>query len=220
MRLKISTLLILLVGIVMTSSAQSWTCSEITDNIKTFNDVKTGNKKWAEKLKSFFPLNKDNEIELVYVLKCSDSISRPELIALAEGWVKTVFTNATEQIQASNADKLICVGELGQVAFDQKFIGATRIMAPLEIMILYKDDRIRLSLLTRNFRMAYANIGQIESGNINIGSCFPFNKDSKHKEAYSIAYINTLSKLLNLSHGCLQYFNKHVTDTSEELPEW
>lgn len=200
-------------------SAQTWTCEKIASDIEFFNNAKSGNNKWAQAIKTAFPLNQNDQIELNYVLCCSDTLSRTELIALTEGWLGVVFTNAKDQIQESNENKTLCVGELGQVAFEQKFIGATRIMAPLEISVLYKDNRVRLTLLTRNYRMAYANVGTLESGTMIISSTFPFQK-SKHKSAYAMAYINTISKLLNLADGYLNYLNKNTAVVDETIPEW
>lgn len=202
-------------------SAQTWTCDKISSDIDFFNSLKKfSNNKWAENLKPYFPLNDDNIIELNYILYCTDSLPRTDLVAMTEGWLGTVFANPREQIQESNEYRIICVGDLGQVAYDQKFIGATIVKAPIEIIVLYKDNRVRLSLLTRNYRMGYANIGQVESGTIDIGSTFPFNKSSKHKGAYSMAYINTISKLLLLADGYLMYLNRHSADSNKSVPDW
>ncbi len=201
--------------------AQTWQCDSLGKSIKIFNSLsEKNNNKWAMSLKQIFPLNKDNEIEITYILTCSDSIPRMELVALTEGWLATVFTTPTNLIEVSNQDQLVCKGDLGQVAFDQKFIGATRILAPLEIRVLYKDNRVRLSLFTKNYRMAYANIGQLESGVISISETYPFNEKSKHKGAYSMAFINTISKLLNLANGYVSYLNKHSEDSKIDIPEW
>jgi hypothetical protein len=204
-----------------TLSAQEWSCDSISKSIAIFNSFSSeGNKKWAEHLTHYFSLNRDGEIELNYVLNCTDSIERIELVALSEGWLGTVFSNPKSLIQVSNKDQLVCRGELGQVAFDQKFIGAARILAPIEIVILYKDNRVRLSLLTRSYRMAYANIGRLESDVVSIAETFPFNKQSDHKEAYAMALINSYSKLLDIANGFLIYLNKHTTDSKTEVPEW
>jgi hypothetical protein len=68
--------------------------------------------------------------------------------------------------------------------------------------------------------MAYANIGTIESGTISISGTFPFNKNSDHKDAYAMAFINTIGKLLNLADGFLGYLNKHVSDSRINTLDW
>lgn len=201
--------------------AQGWSCDSIDDSIKIFNSFsKSGNNKRAQSIMPYFPLNDDYELELNYIILCTDTLPRMEIVALTEGWLGTVFTNANSQIKVSNENQIVCIGDLGQVAFDQKFIGATRVLAPIEIRVLYKDNRVRLTLLTRNYRMAYANIGQLESGTINISGTYPFNSESKHKGAYAMAYINTISKLLNLAYGYRDYLNKHTKDMQKDIPEW
>lgn len=209
-----------ILGSLFSAMSQTWTCDNIKTDIEIFNGAKKGNNKWAEAIMPRFPLNKDNELETVYVITCSDSIPRLELIALTEGWLGTVFAKARDQIKVSNEDQIVCTGSLGQVAFEQKYIGATRVLAPLEIVVLYKDNRVRLSIMTKNYSMAYANIGQLESGAINIANTFPFDKNSKHKGAYAIAYINTVGKHLNLALGFLDYLNKHSSDNKREESDW
>lgn len=218
---KIRIFLITMIACIFSTNAQSWNCEAITNDINNFNSANNrSNKKWAENLTKIFTPNADGEAELTYVIQCTDSVPRNELIAKTEGWLNTVFTNARNQIEVSNENQLICKGDLGQVAFDQSFIGATRIMAPIEITILYKVNRVRLSLITRNYRMAYANIGQLESNVIKIANVYPFDKSSKHKGAYAMAYINTMGKLLNLADGYLRYLNLHKTDALKDIPEW
>lgn len=211
----IKKLFFLLIAFIATinTNAQSFSMEEFNNDMKTWNDIaanyksKTSNKKWAREAAKTFKLNDDGVIKTQYVFTADGTFDKKEMNRKINEFIKLNYQNV-EPI--ADTDSLITFNFFHKnIANFVGFVTVTHISAKKQTAIEIKDNRIRVTITFYHYTLWSGNqYGTIQNGIIAPINSYPFNEKSDHKESYSQAYINTMSKTLNDINNLINYLNK------------
>lgn len=95
-------------------------------------------------------------------------------------------------------------------------MSATAISVNLLLKIELKADRIRVTGNVQHYSMGTSNLGGTTSKLIVVGDAFPF-VNTKKKESFSMAYINSNVRLINLMDSFLKYVNENYNTVEEQI---
>ncbi len=194
-------------------------CTEFYYDLKKFNAFENySNRSRAKAIMNMGKMNRENAIHWQYVILPRDFINIDQFMKTVKRWQKQVFLS--EQVVKEETESSILYEAFSpKVAYVTGYMSATAISVNLLLRIEVKDDRIRVTGNVRHYNMGTANL--IDGANsklIVVGEAFPF-VNSKKKESFSMAYINSNVRLINLMANLLEYLNQNYNSVEEQIKE-
>jgi hypothetical protein len=201
MKSKIISILALSLLMSIVAKAQVYTCEQLQEDIKSWNQLKSGNNtKWANAIKDkgMYKTNADGSFEYVYILQTTDSIAIPTLRKIGFDFIEYVFntTNSTRADIETNSpeDGVIYKGKVTGVGEFVGFGEYNKINANVHFDIRFKPNRIRFSVKIQEYQVLKSSGGAlVENRMVYVKDCFPINPNSDHKKSYAMAFVNSNS---------------------------
>jgi len=227
MKSKIISILALTLLMSMGAKAQVYTCEQLQEDIKSWNQLKSGNNnKWANAIKDkgMYKTNADGSFEYVYILHTTDSVDITTLRKIGFDYIEYAFniSNSTRADIETNSPKdgVIFKGEVNGVGEFVGFGEYNKINANIYFDIRFKPNRIRFSVKVQEYQvLKTSGAALVENRLVYIKDCYPINEKSDHKKSYAMAFVNSNSKCLNFAYGYLDYLNKHIKESQPTIVE-
>lgn len=193
-------------------------CSEFYSDVKTFNAIEDySNRSRAKGIMEMGKMNSEKAIHWQYVISARDSINAEQFMKTVKRWQNQAFKS--DQVVKDESDHHILYDvHFPQVAFVTGYMSATAISANLLLKIEVKEDRIRVTGNVQHYTMGTANLGGATSKLIIVGEAFPF-LNTKKKESFSMAYINSNVRTINLMDNLFTYINNNYNTVEEQIKE-
>lgn len=193
-------------------------CSEFYSDVKTFNAIEDySNRTRAKGIMEMGKMNRDNAIHWQYVVATQDSVDVERFMKTVKRWQKQAF-KSDEVVKEETDTSILYEAYLPQVALVTGYMSATAISVNLLLKIEVKADRIRVTGNVQHYNMGTANLGGASSKLIVVGEAFPF-VNTKKKDSFSMAYINSNVRLINLMDSFFKYVNENYATVEEQIKE-
>lgn len=192
--------------------------SEFQTDVKNFNSIDDlSNRARAKGIMELGKMNRDNAIHWQYVIAAQDSIDIEQFMKTVKRWQKQAF-KSDKVVKEETESSILYEAFSPQVALVTGYMSATAISVNLLLKIEAKDDRIRVTGNVQHYSMGTSNLGGSSSQLIVVGEAFPF-VNTKKKESFSMAYINSNVRLINLMDNFLKYINENYHTVEEQIKE-
>ena len=193
-------------------------CSEFYSDVKTFNAIEDySNRSRAKGIMEMGKMNTEKAIHWQYVISAQDSLNAKQFMKTVKRWQNQAFKS--DQVVKEESDHHIIYNvHFPQVALVTGYMSATAISVNLLMKIEVKEDRIRVTGNIQHYSMGTANLGGASSKLIVVGEAFPF-VNTKKKESFSMAYINSNVRTINLIDNFFTYINKNYNTVEEQIKE-
>lgn len=191
-------------------------CSEFFYDVKRFNSLEyMGNKSWAKAIINLNKMNQDKAIEWQYVINAQDTIDEKQFMNTIKKWQKQAFTS-DKVVKEETERSILFEAYSPQAAFITGYMSATSISVNLLLKIEIKENRFRITGNVNHYNMGSANLSGPESKSYIPGTVYPFEK-TNHKESFSMAYINSNARLINLIDSFLKYLNSNYAIIEQKI---
>lgn len=201
----------------MNSYAQEklFNCPEYDKDIQDWNSASKGNNKSrAEKIMKFGHLNDDGEIEYQYVVHLKDSLNIPQFMETVTNWAKVKYSNYDKALQSKTENSVEYAAVIRNVAQAVGAFKATMINASTFAKFEAKADRVRITVKVKHYALGQSGVGGVKSDLTLPKDVFPY-QDSKDKNVYAMAFINSHYNLILNLNSIFEYLNKNYA----KLPE-
>ena len=223
--------LLFLVCFTLCKAQLSFSCNQILVDTGKWNEIAAANKKdnvkWANAIKDAgtYKLNADGSLEYVYIIEASDSVDMKLLREKSFDYICYYFKMDNESranmVTNSEGDGVFFKGKFLNIGEFDAFVATNHIHANMTFNIKFKPNRIRFSIKIEDYQvLKISSKGQVfENRNVYLSTTFPLNENSDHKKSYAMAFINGNSKCMNYAKYYVDYLNKHVVASSQEVNE-
>lgn len=191
-------------------------CSEFYSDVKTFNAIEDfSNRSRAKGIMELGKMNREKAIHWQYVIATKDSVDVKQFMKTVKRWQKQAF-KSEQAVKEETDTSILYEAYSPQVALVTGYMSATAISVNLLLKIELKADRIRVTGNVQHYSMGTSNLGGTTSKLIVVGDAFPF-VNTKKKESFSMAYINSNVRLINLMDSFLKYVNENYNTVEEQI---
>lgn len=223
---KLKTLFIsLLVTFTINCYAQAeFKCDQIIQDFDKWQELANqykskGNKKWSKEIMKTWQLNSDGAIQWQYVITIDSLISIADYEDYIGEWIKMEYQHAVPLYDKVN-HSIKLNAQLMNIGKSTGLFSCTLISAEQELVIDLKENKFRITLLTRHYRVASASLGGVDTPLTGISDAYPYNEKSDYKDAYAMAYININSNEISKCKSFLSFLNRHINDINNDKDNW
>ena len=207
-------------------------CSEIFQDVTKYNTVwqrnKQDNIKWANTLRSVFPVDKDNLLHFTYIIRTDSTIDMEQVRKVCADWYGIGFSSQANAIKEQTDNHILGTGQynmIGQITIPAVFYHKIiKVHAQIDVIIRFKENRIKFEIIGRHYQyISGDSSGRSHNDLIVPGNVFPFeNVENRYdREVYAQSYINFCNNSLSLSRTFLDYLNKNIHPTViQENDDW
>lgn len=209
---------------------QKFSCLKLDEDMSKMIEYKkkySSNQKWALKLNEEYGVDKNGAIHLDYIITSDSTFDIIKIMETSVGWFEYMFSSAASIKRCDYSEKIILGGgkyfNIGQYNINAIYYAKTvKIHADVDIMIRFKEDRIRVETFIRHFNLISGDsMMRSENSLVSIQDAFPNNPKANNKNAFAMAYINAYANSFNMVSRFLEYLNNNykgedIIDTSED----
>ena len=193
-------------------------CQEFMNDVEDFKGTIKGNiKTRCEKLMKLGHMNDDGEIQYQYVIHLKDSLNIPQFMETIKKWGAVTYSKSTALV--SETDSMVEYNatylNVGQYAGPFKM---TLINASASSKIEAKADRIRITSRVMHYSLASGSMAGAKNELTLPKETYPF-IESKDKNTYGMAYINSNLRLIANVGSIIDYLNKNYIKQPEKKKE-
>lgn len=220
-------LLFIFIGLLISVNCFSqvnFKCEQLENDFNKWQELakqykSKGNKKWSKEVIKIWPLNSDNAIQWQYVITIDSVISIADYEDYIGEWIKTEYQYAIPQYDKVN-HTIKLTAQMTNIGQSNGLFSYTSISAEQELIINLKENKIRITLITRHYRVANASLGGVNTPLTGISNAYPYNEKSDYKDAYAMAFININSNELSKCKSFLSFLNRHINDINNDKDNW
>lgn len=205
--------------------AQRFSCPELIQDIRTWNEYQQPNNylEWARSVKAdhVYKTNAAGALEYVYVMTADRDVDLNAMCELALDYLAAQF-KVSAQLRAeiarrSPTDAIFFTGLLKKIGTFYSLTDENYIDTQIQFDIRFKSNRIRFKVTIAEFRVVQTSDRRItQDKTVRVKDAYPLNKRSDHKDSYSKAFLNSNGKMLNYAGEFLNFFNKHIARKQAE----
>ena len=212
-------ILLLLLLISSVASAQQFTCADLLNDIRVWNQHQQPENylEWAKDVKAnqLYHTNTTGALEYVYVMTADRDVDIDVMRELALDFLCTHF-KISKHLRAdiarkSPGDAILFTGNISKIGTFYSLTDENYIDTQIYFDIRFKNNRVRLKTTIENFHVIKTSDRRVlENKLVHVKDAYPLNKYSDHKDSYSRAFINANSRMMNYASKFLNFFNQNI----------
>lgn len=178
-------------------------------------------REWAKSLLSNFPLDQNGAIHLEYIITCNQNLDIEQVMKTSYDWFNYSFSSAEQAVRGYDVEKGIIKArgsylDLAQFNLNAiYYVKLVRVSADTDVILKFKDNKIKIDVIVKNYRMIMANSAmQSRNSLIAVSDVFPVNSSSDNKVAYSRAFINSYAHSMDKVKKYIEFMTENMGDSS------
>lgn len=182
---------------------------EFMNDVEAFKGTIKGSiKTRCEKLKQLGHMNDEGEIQYQYVIKLKDSLDIPRFMETVRSWAEVSYKDAKKQLIEESEN---------MVEYKAVYPGVGQFNGPFKLSLINatafskieaKTDRIRITSRVRHYSLSQGSLAGAKQELTLPKEVYPF-FESKDKNTYGMAYINSNLRLIANVASIIEYLNKN-----------
>lgn len=178
-------------------------------------------REWAKSILSNFPLDQNGAIHLEYIITCNQNLDIEQVMKTSYDWFNYSFSSAEQAVKGYDVEKGIIKARGSYLDLAQFNLNAVyyaklvRVSADTDVILKFKDNKIKIDVIVRNYKMIMANSAmQSRNSLVAVSDVFPVNSSSDNKVAYSRAFINSYAHSMDKVKKYIEFMTENMGGSS------
>lgn len=171
----------------------------------------------AKELLAAFPLDNNGAIHFEYIITYGEGYDIKHVMETSYDWFNYSFSSAEAAVNRYDIENGIITArgsylDLGQFNLNAVYYAKlVRVTADTDIILRFRENKIKIDVLIRNYRMISAE-STMRSNNslVAVSDVFPSNNNGDNKIAYARSFVNSCSNSMDKIKKYIEFLNDNM----------